>query len=144
MEVKNRIDQKDAIAFMKGGKAKFVLHTLKTDKQFRYRIKKMAKDDPARSTYWIYLENSGLDVYLGFISATNRLLLRTVPDQYSNQDLRDGIGLFIYCWDKLQSLEVPERLHILHMGFCGVCGRQLKDAHSLEIGIGPDCLKRML
>lgn len=139
--MENRIDQKDAIAFIKGGKAKFVLHTLKTDKQFRYRVAKIEnKEGPV---WWIYLVNKGLDVYLGFITANDKLFIRPVPDQYSNDDIKNGTALFMYCWDKLRTLEVPERLHILHLGFCGICGRKLKDAISLSIGVGPECRKKI-
>lgn len=137
----NRIDQKDAIAFIKGGKAKFVLHTLKSDKQFRYKVvlkKKTPKFE--LDLWWIYIEDD-IDVYVGFITENNNLRIRTNPQFLTK--LQQAIELLKYTWQHLQTQDLDERLHILHLGYCGVCGRALKDAHSLEIGIGPECLKRI-
>lgn len=136
----NKIKQEDAIAFMKSGKAGFVLHTLKTNKQFKYKVRK--KSD---TLWWVYTYESFVvqcsPIYIGFIAFSN-----FAPAHQTNNLTEDGlqaVELFDYCWTKLKTLEVPERLHILHLGACGRCGRPLTDARSLELGIGPECIKRI-
>ena len=38
---------------------------------------------------------------------------------------------------------LPSRVHVVHNGKCGVCGRPLTDAESVSRGIGPTCIKKI-
>lgn len=50
---------------------------------------------------------------------------------------------FKYIWDLAHMEDLDSRIKIWHDGICSVCGRTLKDEKSVEIGIGPECLKSL-
>jgi hypothetical protein len=44
---------------------------------------------------------------------------------------------------KLKINTLPDFVEVWHEGFCGKCGKRLTVPNSIEIGIGPDCIKKL-
>lgn len=135
MENNNRLAQEDALRFVLGGRAFFVLYSQATGNQFRFKVVE-CRDIPG----WNLFDFTGLEKKrIGWISDTH-IIKWADPLPIRNEE---AAAAFRYFWKKLLIQQVPDRLEILHTGNCSVCGRELTDAISLTFGIGPECRKKI-
>jgi hypothetical protein len=67
-----------------------------------------------------------------------------VVDEASSLDLPTDIHIIAaksveFVIRRLQLETLPDKVHILHEGLCGKCGRPLTHPISIECGLGPTC-----
>ncbi len=124
-----RIEQQHAVRYILGGRAEVVFKNVDTGNQFRYHIKE------ARDNFWFVnldVGNKTAPAYIGYI--TNFYFKMNM-----NCEFEQGMKTFGYVWRQLNTLTLPDNIHIYHTGVCSVCHRKLTDADSIIIGMGPIC-----
>lgn len=115
--------------FLLGGRARFVLKSLKTEKSFSYSIKKI------KNYYAVYSKqkHSG---YLGALTfIKGKLRFRPNPMVHAIP----AAMAFAWYVENINSLDCE----LYHQGACSMCGRALSDPESIEKGIGPVCAEKL-
>lgn len=152
----HQIDNEKILSFMTAGKALITIVNTTTGNHFTYSI-----DAPSEET-----EKGGIRIkheadirfvkvltgpdnendyrYAGFFK-------KVFPNGWMliHGGQKSKIGLATQSWKALcwvinRVNHLPENVQVLHNGYCGRCGRLLTNPESLEIGIGPDCLEKMI
>jgi hypothetical protein len=137
--------------FLLGGKAEVTLVNQITKNEYSYFIKRKLDDNGEQTdVFYIYLVGKRKGDYLGFFRVRdNSPEPVIVPSQLTiskkiDEDNRkaftiiDGFISILY----RQNLS-PRGVKVFYNGRCSVCNRVLKDPVYIEIGIGPECLKKM-
>jgi hypothetical protein len=132
--------------FVLAGKAIFTVSNDKGE-HFTYRVN--AKDDrriAGKKVYFASLltgpDNENSYSYMGLL-LPNRFSLKLTKGSKVG---RDAKSVQVLCW-ALQMIRkgspLPNGYAIQHAGRCCRCARILTEPESIEIGIGPECRKRM-
>jgi len=141
----NEIKNKD---FFRGGNAVFTIHNDKGD-HFTFKIRQCQYDREGNKVdngpFFVSLmtgsDNERSYSYMGIFNTKTYYVHPTkgtkVRDQKAWKVLEWGIGMI------LQGKVVPEGYGIKHEGKCCRCGRRLTTPKSIELGIGPECERRM-
>ena len=129
--------------FMLSGKAYVTFESQRTGTHFTYRIaaNKKAKSSATAPTHFVgVLTRPDTYTYLGCIFEGRRW-----AHGHKSPIGRDAPSAkaFAWCWAKLSGGRMPETLEVFHEGRCGRCGRRLSTPRSCELGIGPECEKKM-
>lgn len=136
---KAALAQELVIPFMLAGEAYMTFKSLKTDKQFTFKI---VKQEKAPNKFYCYVltgpNNMNDYTYFGTIYAG------MIPQFYfsDKSDLNKAtlsVRSFEYVFENLKKGVHIKDLEIWHMGLCAKCGRPLTDAESIRIGLGPIC-----
>jgi hypothetical protein len=99
------------------------------DTHFNLRVKRKGS-----STYFIYAFGN----YVGHYNYISNLFFEK---EHEVSDVSFTIGRLLQAIRELS--ELPFGYKVYHTGQCGVCGRALTDPVSIELGIGPYCIKRI-
>lgn len=148
--MKNEISHDKAFEFMIAGNCHVVIYNSETSNQRRFIIKaryveprtKYEKVDKHKMEnimcYYIYdMDKKKHDNYLGTI---NKEIMKFFDKGTKDQELSRN---FAWVWTHVIEHNLPSTVHIMHLGQCSFCGRPLKDAFSLERGIGPVCFNSL-
>lgn len=135
----NRIPQQYAEKYLKGGKANVVFHNITTKQQKKFTIIAAHRDRNDKNSpvtgYFVYV--TGEPGWISRIDMANQIFINPLyPKDHMRWELAAN---FNWVWKRVISRAVPDNIHILHLGRCSICGRELTDAQSLERGIGPIC-----
>jgi len=129
-------DLEIAKKFIFGGNSLFTLVSKKTKKRFTFKLKK-AK---SKEAYWISRlrgpDNTSDYEYIGAFFLDDGFKPKKETDAYSLK----AIGWFL---NNLKNDHLSNQVELWHEGRCGICGRRLTVPESIDIGIGPECIKRI-
>lgn len=122
-----------------GGKAVLVVENTATKEQRRFLIKaKYIETNPEElvkySVYDVY-GGKRKDNWLGSIYNTSSLPFAIASPEPVAKN-------FAWVWKLILTNTIPNEVIFYHLGACSICGRPLKDAISLNRGIGPECWKK--
>jgi hypothetical protein len=138
--MQGKIPLRNAYEFLLAGKCHVMFYTptpkkgaITTVNKFSYYIKRKKE----QFVWYVYTEQM---IYLGYIRGDVFVKTDTTPLIISLAEQKDYFGIF---WKHIVAQTLPDRIHILHVGTCGHCGRKLSDPTSLETGIGPECRKKL-
>ncbi len=117
--------------------ADFTLKSLATGKDFTYKIAR--KEFKGNWYTHISVEVGYLDFqYLGtYFSGAIRRKGAPVTTQSA-----EAIAFVLNKVEKQNFALLDEKMDLMHIGSCLVCGRTLTDANSIESGLGPVCRNR--
>lgn len=138
----------DAKEFALAGNAILTLESLRTGNHFTYKIKAKDVAGPIRADYkpgqihFVSLlaqgnADEGQFVYLGMINSSGEFFATKAS---RDQEASPSFKAFRFFWN---SAELHCELVVRHEGHCGRCGRTLTHPESIDLGIGPECAKRM-
>lgn len=130
------IKHSDCINFIFAGNSTFTVLNTKTQNRFTFKVRK-AKDS---DVYFVKVLTSP-DIYQ-FIGSVLKNSFKYSKKSKISIDAQ-SIVVFQYILNKLLTDNLDSCVEIWHEGKCGKCGRQLTVPESIEIGIGPECNKRM-
>lgn len=131
------LQHKDSINFILAGNATVTFLNTSTECRFTYRVKK----SKTGSVHFVsVLVSPDIYQFIGYIS--NSKFKYSMKSKISSES--KSVIVFTYVFQKLLSNDLNPLVEIWHEGKCGKCGRQLTVPSSIEIGIGPDCLKQMM
>jgi len=128
-----RLQLQHAERFILGGNAWVQFWNTTTDNQYRYKV--LEKSDDRFYVYWLSTKGK---YYIGHIRNRDY----HIPANKNENQLQSA-KVFAYVWKHIRQLDLEDFIHVQHLGRCSVCGLTLKDSKSIEIGIGPKCLKRL-
>jgi hypothetical protein len=132
----NKLDNTDALKFMFAGKSVVTFINTKTENRFTFKIKR-AKD----SNLFFVSVLTGPDVYTYIGTCLEGDFKHGKKSQISED--AQSVKVFDYVLTKLKINTLPDFVEVWHEGFCGKCGKRLTVPNSIEIGIGPDCIKKL-
>lgn len=130
------LPHKDALKFILAGKSMFAAINTKTGNQFTFRVNK-SKDEK------FYFVSGGSDKEsLSYLGTINEYGYK--HGKKSNIDKSAQVNkVFEYVFNKLLSNSLPEVIELFHYGRCGRCGRTLSVEENIDMGIGPECIKKL-
>jgi hypothetical protein len=132
--------------FVLGGKAIFTVSNDKGE-HFTYRVNsKKDKKDETKRVYFVGLltgpDNLRDYSYMGLLLQDEMRLLITKGSKF--QGCPKSVNVFRWTMSLiLAERDFPEGYNCQHAGRCCRCAKTLTDPDSIEIGIGPDCRKKM-
>lgn len=103
----------------------------------------------SRYTYQVVRPRKGLPHFVRLLTGpdntSNYTFIGTIFDGLTWRPKVAGAGskLFGLMWRFASRGEWPEWLEIVGNGKCGKCGRMLTTPESVEMGIGPECLRKL-
>jgi hypothetical protein len=130
----------DALRFILGGNSTFTVLNTKTSNRFTFRVKSPKTSTPENPIFFVKILTSP-DVYQFIGSIIGGKFKYSQKSKISNE--AQSVRVFQYVFNKLQDGILDECVEIYHEGKCGRCNRPLTVPESIEIGIGPECLKMM-
>ena len=140
------ISQDKALQFMTAGKAEFVLHSTKTNQDFKFSLTRQETKDKEDKEKYIYFLNylHGHDkTYAGvvwFKDETQEFIFSTGKNGKMSPNALE-IRSLIFVMNKLYREETVQYLDVFHVGKCGKCGKKLTTPESILTGLGPTCSK---
>jgi len=125
----------DVKTFIFAGKSYLTAKSLKTNRHFTYKFRKLSgRDWP----FVFVLKNNNRYDYIGMLDNEFNI-------QFTNKSKlpSDNIKLIAlaYILKNLTRNQIPNNLQLSHNGQCAKCGKKLTDPTSIQKGIGPQCLK---
>ncbi len=127
-----------AFDFIMAGNSTVTFKSLTSGKHFTYKVKR-AKDKNIRFVSVLYGDNNSDYQYIGCIFDKGDF--RHTKGSKVGKDSLSFKG-FLWAWNHLRTLKIPDTLEVWHEGRCGKCGRKLTEPESIELGIGPVCRNR--
>lgn len=127
--------------FIIGGKANFTVKSLKTNDHLIYKVTK-AKDDPNK--YFVSIDyHYDKFMCIGLLFSDDAKQKFTFRKAKKFSDDTKSVIVFDWIVTKFLNNKIgSNQVEFYHHGKCARCGRKLTTPHSIEIGIGPECLKR--
>lgn len=138
------ITQDKALEFMLAGKAEFILHSTKTNDDFKFELtKKESREDKDKFIYFLNVLNGYEKTYAGVVWFDNK----TQEFKFSQgkkgniSPTEISIRSLMFVLNKLLRKEIVQYLDVFHVGKCGKCGKKLTTPESILTGLGPVCAK---
>lgn len=128
-----KIQHREAMKFILGGKSTFTLKNPRTLNRLTYNVNKHKNDD-------IYfakvLTGPSTWSFIGTIRPDGNF-------QHSKKSLiskdSQSVKVLDFVTNRIKMDRLPEFIEIWHEGKCCKCGRPLTDPESIKIGMGPNC-----
>lgn len=134
------LKHKDALEFIFAGKSGFKVINTKTKNEFTFSVKKSKDKD--REFYFVkVLTGKTVDsyAYLGYVGKNGYSHGKKSTIKSDEQCVK----VFEYILNKLSHNSLPDFIELQHDGRCGRCGRTLTVNDSIDMGIGPECIKKL-
>jgi len=137
-------DIQDIKNFVFGGNATITLESAKTGKHFTFKVR-VAKKDDETSPFFVSLlngpDNYANYSYVGVISFDKKIFKLTQKSKVTIDAL--SYKAFNFFFTQLVVGKLHEDLRVYHFGKCGRCNRKLTTPTSINLGIGPECYKKV-
>jgi len=136
-----KLTDKDEIQlYVSGGKGRFRLKSLKSEKEFTYKISPMSKRNIRYDEYTFYVSLLPND-FLGVFKLEENKYIHSKKSTkiYDSPEVK-GFRWLLDQFEK--NTEFPTEMEFYHMGVCSCCGKTLTTPESIQMGIGPVCFKR--
>jgi len=132
--------------FILGGKAIFTISNNKGE-HLTFRVNSKAdRNDKSKTVYFASLltgpDNLSSYTYMGLVREEDLRLIITKGSKFNSGSR--SVMVFRWAMQIVQgTTNLPEGYDIQHAGRCCRCAKMLTDPISIEIGIGPECRKKM-
>lgn len=139
-----KLTDKDEIQmYVYGGKGRFRLKSLNSNKEFTYKISNISKRNKNYDEYTFYvsLVVPGGTQFMGVLKTVENKYIhaKSSPMSYDSSEVKG----FRWLLDQFtKEGDFNEMMEFYHMGICSCCGRSLTTPESVELGIGPVCFER--
>lgn len=137
--------------YILAGKATVIFHNVDTSNQRKFIVYaeyKIKDNKNSGIIIWKVLSfeksaKTGKRMLLGHIENTLDSVLHLTFTPFEFVQDRELCQNFSYIWHLIKNNAIPTNMKVLHLGQCSYCGRPLKDAISLDRGIGPICFNHL-
>ena len=140
------IKQSDAISFMLAGKAEFVLHSTKTNEDFKFLItRRESNSNKEEYVYFVNIVLAREKIYAGHIrfDTNTEEFIFTQGNKGQSSPKDRNVRTLMYVLNKLIRYESIDTLRVYHVGKCGRCSKRLTTPESILTGLGPTCSKNL-
>jgi len=139
-----KLTDKDEIQmYVYGGKGRFRLKSLRSEKQFTYKISPMSKHNKNYDEYTFYvsLVVPGGTTFMGVLKSEENKYIHAKRSTlaYDSSEAK-GFRWLLEQFEKED--DFPEMMEFYHMGICSCCAKTLTIPESIQLGIGPVCFER--
>ena len=136
-------DKDEMQMYVFGGKGVFRLKSVKSNREFTYKIRPMSKRNPRYDeyTFYISLVVSGDTEFLGVLKSEENKYIHSKKSRHS-WDSSEVKGIKWLLEQFTKNEEFPEGMEFYHMGICSCCGKTLTTPSSIQMGIGPVCFDK--
>lgn len=124
--------------FIFAGNAYFTLTSNKTKTHYTYRIKKANNNN---NTYFINVDDNNRDTYAGYMKRVDNVFKFFKGTKGAFDELDEPIIALMWTIRHSMDVDINTKITIQHVGKCCKCGRTLSDPKSINMGIGPECMK---
>jgi hypothetical protein len=138
-----KLDLEHAKDYILAGKALVTFHNTKTGNQQTYLIRqKKDKISGELLQRWYVTRTDMRRTYLGFIDRDQEEFWQGAD---ITEEVKNGVPMKVWewVWKHIIAQDLPDYIEVLRSDFCGRCGRELTEAHSLNTGIGPECRRKL-
>ena len=133
----NVIANKYLEKYIFAGNAYFTLTSRKTNAHYTYNISKK-KNAPV---WFVKIQDGHSNVYSGYIKVNNGTY-QYYKGNSGTYDMDDNRILSLMWFIRhINDTDIDNKIVLQHVGKCCKCGRKLTDPKSIELGIGPECMK---
>lgn len=138
------IKQEDGFRFITAGKSELILHSTKTNEDFRFKLTRQIDDnDIEKELYFVNLIKTSENIYAGI------LVKNKDENKYEFKQGKKGnipsneisIRSLVFVINQLYKGEKVNKLEIYHVGRCGCCWDKLVTDKAIETGICKICEK---
>lgn len=133
----NVIANKYLEKYVFAGNAYFTLTSKKTNTHYTYNIYRK-KNSPI---WYVKIHDGHSNVYSGYIKVINGIY-KYYKGSSGNYDMSDNRILSLMWFIRhMKDVDITDKIILQHVGKCCKCGRKLTDPKSIELGVGPECMK---
>lgn len=136
-------DKEQIQMYVFGGKGRFRLKSIKSEKEFEYKLSPMSKRNPRYDEYTYYVsmkKDYGYD-FLGVLKVEDNKYIHSRKSHYNfDSSVVKGFRWLLEQFEK--EGDFSDMMEFYHMGICSCCARTLTTPESIKFGIGPVCFKR--
>lgn len=134
------IKQENAIEFILAGNSEFILHSTKTNDDFRFLI---TANDRKEVLYFVNMIIGSQKIYAGYIKLNKETqefdFKQGEKGKIQGNEL--SIRSLLFVLNKLNKGETVGNLEVYHVGKCGCCGKELYEQADIMIGLHKKCNK---
>lgn len=139
------INQDKAMQFVTAGNSEFIMHSTKTNDDFRFIINKQLSNNKSNEDKYIYFVNiirGNTKEYCGVMWIDKDTDKFTYSQGKNGKVAADSIEIrsLLFVLNKLYAKENVENLELYSIGKCGYCGKELETQEELETGIHKKCI----
>ena len=136
------IDEKYALEFMLAGKSEFIMHSTKTEDDFRFRLRaEKANFDDKKIIYFINSIKGNEDIYCGilYFDDKNNEFKFSQGNKGKMTDQSVDIRSLLFVINKLYNKEAVGSLETYNVGLCGRCGKPIIESEDIDRGLHEEC-----
>lgn len=135
------IDEINAYNFILAGQSNFILHSTKTNDDFRFKLDRVESKD---IKYFVNVYDGKNKQYAGLMWFDDKACEFKYGKGKGNVEQQDiRIRSLIFVLNKLYKNEKVQNLEVYHLGKCAVCGEDITDYREEQLGIHDKCKKEM-
>lgn len=140
------IKQSNALEFLLAGNSDFILHSTKTNEDFRFMLSiQEAKDKQGEYIYFVNIVKATSKIYCGIIWFDKEA--KEFKYAQGNKGQLPGTAVeirsLLFVLNKLYNDDLVNFLEIYSVGKCGYCGKMIENSVDLEKGIHKDCIGKI-
>ena len=127
--------------FFLGGNATFTVESGKTGRHMTFKIRQPDERSPFFVSAMTGSDNERSFTYMGKLDAMTGVIVPTKGTKIGTETEQWKVAT--WALNKVWTGAPVLNAKIRHEGRCGCCGRKLTEPRSLEVGLGPDCRKKL-
>lgn len=135
--------KKDVLNFIFAGNSLFTVVNSQTGNRFTFHVtkpKEKSKEVELRQIHFVrVLTNPDIYEFIG--TCFDQKFSLSKKSRFSAE--AQSVRVFTWLITQLQKNALPDFIQVWHHGRCGKCGRVLTVPSSIELGIGPECIKTL-
>jgi len=133
----------DALEYIIGKKALYTIVNERTGNRFTFKTKEGKSNKNFLNIHVLTgPDNTSNYSILGYIGKHNWNFQTSQFSTISTD--AQSFKVFQWVYNHLRNNTLPDYISVYHHGKCSRCGRNLTVPHSIEAGIGPECMKQRL
>ena len=147
MEHLHLIDQTKALDFILAGKAIFTIENKVSGSYLTYKVKKAKKQTGDKMMFFVETRDGSVD-FKFFGTIVLNLTNKQVYFKYSDRAAKfaktePAVVAFDHIFNQVFAQhQIRTKLNLWHKGMCCRCGKDLTTPESIQLGIGPECIKK--
>lgn len=145
-ERSGKIEQDIALKFILAGNSDFILHSTKTNDDFRFILNiKECKDKPGSFIYFVNIVKANDTIYCGLIWFDKDI--KEFKYAQGKRGRLHGTSIeirsLLFVLNKLYNNDTVNNLEVYSLGKCGYCGKIIEINSDIEIGIHKNCISKI-
>jgi len=133
-----------ALQFMLAGNSEFIMHSTKTNDDFRFILKaEKANYDDKKTIYFVSMIKGTEKIYCGILYIDDKTKEIKFSQGTKGEMTADSVDIrsLLFVINKLINKENVSNLELYNVGKCGCCGKYMTDKEDIGTGLHSVCEK---